>query len=74
VEAGIWLTLGFCVVATYSTPFALAIVLRDRAEDSFRLSMIGPGGDMKVSGRTAWSARSQYWRSCSCSGPPKIAG
>jgi putative tricarboxylic transport membrane protein len=29
-------------------PFTLALVLGNRAEDAFRLSMIGSGGDMKV--------------------------
>src|SRR5258706_15941956 len=29
-------------------PFTLALVLGSRAEDSFRLSMIGAGGDMRV--------------------------
>jgi TctA family transporter len=29
-------------------PFTLALVLGNRAEDSFRLSMIGSGGDMRV--------------------------
>jgi len=29
-------------------PFTLALVLGSRAEDAFRLSMIGAGGDMTV--------------------------
>jgi putative tricarboxylic transport membrane protein len=29
-------------------PFTLALVLGNRAEDAFRLSMIGSGGDVKV--------------------------
>jgi TctA family transporter len=29
-------------------PFTLALVLGSRAEDAFRLSMIGSGGDIKV--------------------------
>jgi TctA family transporter len=29
-------------------PFTLALVLGNRAEDAFRLSMIGAGGDLKV--------------------------
>jgi TctA family transporter len=29
-------------------PLTLALVLGSRAEDSFRLSMIGAGGDMRV--------------------------
>jgi putative tricarboxylic transport membrane protein len=29
-------------------PFTLALVLGNRTEDAFRLSMIGSGGDMKV--------------------------
>jgi putative tricarboxylic transport membrane protein len=29
-------------------PFTLALVLGNRAEDSFRLSMIGSGGDLRV--------------------------
>ena len=29
-------------------PFTLALVLGNRAEDAFRLSMIGSGGDIKV--------------------------
>jgi len=29
-------------------PFTLALVLGNRAEDSFRLSMIGSAGDMRV--------------------------
>ncbi|MGZ5147929.1 MAG: tripartite tricarboxylate transporter permease, partial [Burkholderiales bacterium] len=51
----IWLMLGFGVVG-YAfkkigiplAPFTLALVLGNRAEDAFRLSMIGSGGDMKV--------------------------
>jgi TctA family transporter len=31
-----------------SIPLTLALVLGSRAEDAFRLSMIGSGGDMKV--------------------------
>jgi hypothetical protein len=52
-------------------PFTLALVLGNRAEDAFRLSMIGAGGDLTTSGcfgRTDWSARSRRWRSCCCSG------
>ena len=51
----IWLMLGFGVVgyvfkkiSTPLAPFTLALVLGNRAEDAFRLSMIGSGGDMKV--------------------------
>jgi putative tricarboxylic transport membrane protein len=29
-------------------PFTLALVLGNRAESSFRLSMIGSGGDLRV--------------------------
>ena len=29
-------------------PFTLALVLGNRAEDAFRLSMIGSGGDLRV--------------------------
>ena len=29
-------------------PFTLALVLGSRAEDAFRLSMIGSGGDLRV--------------------------
>src|SRR5437588_3619337 len=51
----IWLMLGFGVVG-YAfkkigiplAPFTLALVLGNRAEDAFRLSMIGSGGDLKV--------------------------
>ena len=51
----IWLMLGFGVVGYVFkkisiplAPFTLALVLGNRAEDAFRLSMIGSGGDMKV--------------------------
>jgi putative tricarboxylic transport membrane protein len=51
----IWLMLGFGVVGYVFkkidiplAPFTLALVLGSRAEDAFRLSMIGAGGDLKV--------------------------
>jgi TctA family transporter len=51
----IWLMLGFGVVGYVFkkisiplAPFTLALVLGNRAEDAFRLSMIGSGGDMMV--------------------------
>ena len=51
----IWLMLGFGVVGYVFkktgiplAPFTLALVRGNRAEDAFRLSMIGSGGDMKV--------------------------
>ena len=51
----IWLMLGFGVVGYVfkkidipPAPFTLALVLGNRAEDAFRLSMIGAGGDMRV--------------------------
>ena len=51
----IWLMLGFGVVGYIFkkigiplAPFTLALVLGNRAEDAFRLSMIGSGGNMKV--------------------------
>src|SRR6266850_1619192 len=51
----IWLMLLFGVVGYVFkkigiplAPFTLALVLGSRAEDSFRLSMIGEGGDMPV--------------------------
>src|SRR5580692_1454836 len=51
----IWLMLGFGVVGYVFkkisiplAPFTLALVLGSRAEDAFRLSMIGSGGDMGV--------------------------
>src|SRR5260221_6889336 len=51
----IWLMLAFGVVgyvfkkiAIPLAPFTLALVLGNRAEDSFRLSMIGAQGDMRV--------------------------
>ena len=51
----IWLMLGFGVVGYVFkkigiplAPFTLALVLGNRAEDAFRLSMIGSGGDMRV--------------------------
>src|SRR5207245_3106437 len=51
----IWLMLAFGVVgyvfkkiAIPLAPFTLALVLGSRAEDAFRLSMIGSGGDIKV--------------------------
>jgi putative tricarboxylic transport membrane protein len=51
----IWLMLAFGVVG-YAfkkigiplAPFTLALVLGNRAEDAFRLSMIGAGGDLRV--------------------------
>jgi TctA family transporter len=51
----VWLMLAFGVVgyvfkkiAIPLAPFTLALVLGNRAEDSFRLSMIGSAGDMRV--------------------------
>src|SRR3984885_12205270 len=51
----IWLMLGFGVVGYVFkkidiplAPFTLALVLGSRAEDAFRLSMIGSEGDLKV--------------------------
>jgi TctA family transporter len=51
----IWLMLGFGVVGYVFkkigiplAPFTLALVLGSKAEDAFRLSMIGSGGDMGV--------------------------
>lgn len=51
----VWLMLGFGVlgyvfkkIGIPLAPFTLALVLGNRAEDSFRLSMIGAGGDMRV--------------------------
>jgi TctA family transporter len=49
----IWLMLGFGVVGyvfkKIGIPLApFTLVLGNRAEDAFRLSMIGSGGDMKV--------------------------
>jgi TctA family transporter len=51
----IWLMLGFGIVGYVFkkigiplAPFTLALVLGNRAEDAFRLSMIGSGGDVKV--------------------------
>src|SRR5262245_40862076 len=51
----IWLMLLFGVVGYVFkkigiplAPFTLALVLGSRAEDAFRLSMIGSGGDMRV--------------------------
>src|SRR5512136_80932 len=51
----IWLMLGFGVVGYVFkkigiplAPFTLALVLGNRAEDAFRLSMIGAGGDLRV--------------------------
>ena len=51
----IWLMLGFGVVGyvfkklSYPlAPLTLALVLGSRAEDAFRLSMIGAGGDLTV--------------------------
>ena len=36
------------VAAAEGPPFTLALVLGSRAEDAFRLSMIGSGGDVRV--------------------------
>jgi TctA family transporter len=51
----VWLMLGFGVVGYVFkkigiplAPFTLALVLGNRAEDSFRLSMIGSAGDLRV--------------------------
>jgi len=51
----IWLMLAFGVVGYVFkkigiplAPFTLALVLGSRAEDAFRLSMIGSGGDLRV--------------------------
>jgi TctA family transporter len=61
----IWLMLVFGVVGYVFkkigiplAPFTLALVLGNRAEDSFRLSMIGRAATCACSGRTVWSARS----------------
>ena len=51
----IWLMLAFGVVgyvfkkiAIPLAPLTLALVLGSRAEDAFRLAMIGAGGDLRV--------------------------
>jgi len=51
----VWLMLLFGIVGYVFkkigiplAPFTLALVLGNRAEDAFRLSMIGAGGDMTV--------------------------
>jgi putative tricarboxylic transport membrane protein len=51
----VWLMLIFGVVGYVFkkigiplAPFTLALVLGNRAEDAFRLSMIGSGGNLKV--------------------------
>ncbi|HVQ60766.1 MAG TPA: tripartite tricarboxylate transporter permease, partial [Burkholderiales bacterium] len=51
----VWLMLAFGVVGYVFkkisiplAPFTLALVLGNRAEDSFRLSMIGSAGDLRV--------------------------
>src|SRR5262249_3397222 len=51
----IWLMLAFGVVgyvfkkiAIPLAPFTLALVLGNRAEDAFRLAMIGASGDLRV--------------------------
>ena len=51
----VWLMLGFGIVGYVFkkigiplAPFTLALVLGNRAEDAFRLSMIGPGGSLGV--------------------------
>jgi TctA family transporter len=51
----IWLMLLFGVVGYVFkkisiplAPFTLALVLGDKAEDAFRLAMIGAGGDLRV--------------------------
>jgi TctA family transporter len=51
----VWLMLGFGIVGYVFkkigiplAPFTLALVLGNRAEDAFRLSMIGSGGTLKV--------------------------
>ena len=51
----IWLMLGFGIVGYIFkkikiplAPFTLALVLGSKAEDAFRLSMIGSGGDLRV--------------------------
>ena len=51
----VWLMLLFGVVGYVFkkigmplAPFTLALVLGNRSEDAFRLSMIGAGGDMRV--------------------------
>jgi TctA family transporter len=51
----VWLMLGFGVlgyvfkkIGIPLAPFTLALVLGNRSEDAFRLSMIGSAGDMRV--------------------------
>jgi len=51
----VWLMLGFGIVGYVFkkigvplAPFTLALVLGNRSEDAFRLSMIGSGGDLRV--------------------------
>jgi len=51
----VWLMLGFGVIGYVFkkigiplAPFTLALVLGNRSEDAFRLSMIGAAGDLRV--------------------------
>ena len=74
----VWLMLGFGgyvfkKIHIPLAPFTLARVLGDRAEDVFRLSMIGSGGDMRVFWSTVCSAQLRPRRSCCCSGRRSIA-
>jgi hypothetical protein len=49
-------------------PFTLALVLGSRAEDAFRLSMIGSGGDMKVFWSSGLVGSITTLATCCCSG------
>ena len=72
----IWLMLLFGVVGYVFkkrgyplAPLTLALVLGNRTEDAFRLSMIGVAAAIcACSGRTGSSARSRRSRSSCCSG------
>jgi hypothetical protein len=44
----VYLSYVFKKIIVPLAPFTLALVLGNRAEDAFRLSMIGSGGDMKM--------------------------
>ena len=50
------------------TSFTLALVLGNRAEDAFRLAMIGSGGSVGVCWSNPQSARSRRWPLRCCFG------
>jgi putative tricarboxylic transport membrane protein len=49
-------------------PLVLALVLGDKAEDSFRQAMLVSQGELSSCGPTRWWAAFPRWPCCCCSG------